>query len=216
MVVAEPGRRQPGVQGLAEQEHGDVFGDPQPEGLQGVGQFLRVDLRGDEHPGEAPLRDLAGDLGLARARTVVNSGNLVVAPGTSGASSPDDVARLVRRGVAERFDVDTAVAVLTAERLRKIVRGNPLPDDAEERPAALQVLVGEHPVDPDGAATIDERGGTERAAVANGVLYVAYPDGIGRSKLTTPVLSKAAGTPVTGRNWNTVTRLLALAEETPD
>lgn len=179
-----------------------------------VALLFAVNVGGRKVPSTA-LRDLAGDLGLARARTVVNSGNLVVAPGTSGASSPDDVARLVRRGVAERFDVDTAVAVLTAERLRKIVRGNPLPDDAEERPAALQVLVGEHPVDPDAAAALEGRDGTERAVVANGVLYVAYPDGIGRSKLTTPVLSKAAGTPVTGRNWNTVTRLLALAEETP-
>ena len=180
-----------------------------------VALLFAVNVGGRKVPSTA-LRDLAGDLGLAHARTVVNSGNLVVAPGTSGASSPDDVARLVRRGVAERFDVDTAVAVLTAERLRKIVRGNPLPDDAEERPAALQVLVGEHPVAPDAAAALEGRDGTERAVVANGVLYVAYPDGIGRSKLTTPVLSKAAGTPVTGRNWNTVTRLLALAEETPD
>ena len=77
------------------------------------------------------------------------------------------------------------------------------------------VLVGESPVDPDAGATLAERPGTERAVVANGVLYVAYPDGIGRSKLTAPVLSRAAGTPVTGRNWNTVTRLLELAEQTP-
>lgn len=179
-----------------------------------VALLFAVNVPGRKVPSRA-LRELAGELGFAHARTVVNSGNLVVAPGASGASGPDDVARLLRAGVSERFGVDASVAVLTAERLRKIVRGNPFPDDARERPAALLVLVGETPVDPDGAAALEARPGSERAAVANGVLYVAYPDGIGRSKLTTPVLTKAAGTPVTGRNWNTVTRLLDLAEETP-
>jgi uncharacterized protein (DUF1697 family) len=180
-----------------------------------VALLFAVNVGGRKVP-STELRTLAGDLGFADARTVVNSGNLVVAPGSSGAKAPDDVARLLHDGVAERFGVDAAVAVLTTERLRKIVVGNPLPDDARERPAGLLVLVGEAPVDPDAATTLDARPGSERAAVANGVLYVAYPDGIGRSKLTAPVLSKAAGTPVTGRNWNTVTRLLELAEQTPD
>jgi uncharacterized protein (DUF1697 family) len=43
-------------------------------------------------------------------------------------------------------------------------------------------------------------------------LYVWFPDGIGRSKLSTAALERAVG-PGTGRNWNSVTRLLAMAEE---
>ncbi|MCB7136556.1 DUF1697 domain-containing protein [Cellulosimicrobium marinum] len=180
-----------------------------------VALLFAVNVGGRKVP-STRLRELAGDLGLGDARTVVNSGNLVVTPGTSGVTGPDDVARLVRGGVADRFGVDAAVAVLTAERLRKVVLGNPLPDDARDRPAALLVHVGEFPVDPDAAAAIDARPGKERAAVANGVLYVAYPDGVGRSTLTTATLTRAAGTPVTGRNWNTTTRLLALADELAD
>jgi uncharacterized protein (DUF1697 family) len=179
-----------------------------------VALLFAVNVGGRKVP-STELRALAGDLGFADARTVVNSGNLVVGPGSSGAKGPDGVARLLHDGVAERFGVDAAVAVLTTERLRRIVLGNPLPEDARERPSGLLVLVGETPVDPDAATRLDARGGNERAAVANGVLYVAYPDGIGRSKLTTAVLARAAGTPLTGRNWNTVTRLLELAEQTP-
>jgi uncharacterized protein (DUF1697 family) len=41
--------------------------------------------------------------------------------------------------------------------------------------------------------------------------YAVYPDGIGRSKLTNPLIEKALGTSVTGRNWNTVLKLAALA-----
>ena len=43
-------------------------------------------------------------------------------------------------------------------------------------------------------------------------LFVWFPDGQGRSKLTTASLERAVGSG-TGRNWNSVTRLLAMAEE---
>ena len=41
--------------------------------------------------------------------------------------------------------------------------------------------------------------------------YVVYPDGIGRSRLTSALIEKALGTRTTGRNWNTVLKLDALA-----
>jgi uncharacterized protein (DUF1697 family) len=43
--------------------------------------------------------------------------------------------------------------------------------------------------------------------------YVVYPDGIGRSKLTSAIVEKKLGTRGTGRNWNTVLKLQALANE---
>jgi uncharacterized protein (DUF1697 family) len=42
-------------------------------------------------------------------------------------------------------------------------------------------------------------------------LYASYPDGIGESKLTNALCEKKLGTRVTGRNWNTVLKLQALA-----
>jgi uncharacterized protein (DUF1697 family) len=179
-----------------------------------VALLFAVNVGGRSVPSSA-LRVLSAELGFAGSRTVVNSGNLVVATGSSGAGSPDDVARLVRAGVTERFGVDAAVAVLTTARLAEVVDALPFPDAAREAPSHLQVLVGARDVDEAGVARLAaEHGGTEQLAVAKGVLFVTYPDGIGRSRLTTAVLARAAGTPVTGRNWNTVTRLLATARET--
>jgi uncharacterized protein (DUF1697 family) len=40
-----------------------------------------------------------------------------------------------------------------------------------------------------------------------------YPDGIGTSKLTIGVIEKHLGTRATGRNWNTVLKMAALAKE---
>ena len=43
--------------------------------------------------------------------------------------------------------------------------------------------------------------------------YIVYPDGIGRSKLTSALIEKMLGTRGTGRNWNTVLKLAALAAQ---
>jgi uncharacterized protein (DUF1697 family) len=40
-------------------------------------------------------------------------------------------------------------------------------------------------------------------------LYVAYPEGIGRSRLTGSLIERRLGTRGTGRNWNTVVKLAA-------
>ena len=42
-------------------------------------------------------------------------------------------------------------------------------------------------------------------------LYMVYPDGVGRSKLTGALVEKKLGTRGTARNWNTVLKLGALA-----
>jgi uncharacterized protein (DUF1697 family) len=41
--------------------------------------------------------------------------------------------------------------------------------------------------------------------------YITYPDGMGRSKLTTALIEKHLGCRGTARNWNTVLKLAAAA-----
>ena len=54
--------------------------------------------------------------------------------------------------------------------------------------------------------------GRERAAVVGREAYLVYPDGIGRSALTMPVVERALGVRATGRNWNTVMKLAAMLD----
>ena len=41
--------------------------------------------------------------------------------------------------------------------------------------------------------------------------YIVYPDGVGRSRLTTALIERKLGTRCTLRNWNTVVKLGTLA-----
>jgi len=52
--------------------------------------------------------------------------------------------------------------------------------------------------------------GPEMVRAVGRQAYVTYPAGIGRSKLTHTLIESKLGCRGTGRNWNTVLKLLAL------
>lgn len=162
----------------------------------------------------ADLRGAALDVGFTDVRTLLNSGNVVVTSGTSGATTSDDAARLLSDRLAERVSTQIPATALTADRLHAISAENPFPAAARSDPAHLQAHIPFGTVDDAGIARLDLRHrGREHIGVAAGVVYVHYVDGIGRSQLTGPVLDEAAGTTLTGRNWNTVTRLLEMLKD---
>jgi len=54
--------------------------------------------------------------------------------------------------------------------------------------------------------------GREELHIDGRELYLYFPDGQGRSKLSLPLVEKTLKTHGTGRNWNTVAKLLEMAE----
>jgi uncharacterized protein (DUF1697 family) len=53
---------------------------------------------------------------------------------------------------------------------------------------------------------------SEEYRLIKSVFYLYAPDGIGRSKLAAKV-EQALGVQVTARNWNTVSKLIAMAKQ---
>jgi uncharacterized protein (DUF1697 family) len=112
----------------------------------------------------------------------------------------------------DRLRLDTDVFVRSARAWHAIIAGNPFPDVAEYDPAHLVVHVLKRA--PDRASVDGLRAsirGCERISVTGSHAYVAHPDGIARSRLTAPLLERTLGARATGRNWNTVLKLGALA-----
>ncbi|MFD6137045.1 DUF1697 domain-containing protein [Isoptericola sp. NPDC060257] len=167
-----------------------------------------VNVGGSRRVTSADLREAAATAGLADARTYANSGNLVAV----GATDDGDVAGRVAAALADRLDGDLRVVALTAERAAAVLAADPFPDSVADHPSHVQVHVSPEPVDAGALARLVEDR-PERVAVVDGVLYVDYVVGIGRSKLTPALVDGAAGTWTTARNWNTLTKLVAMARE---
>jgi len=156
----------------------------------------------------ADLREAAEDVGLGDVRTLLNSGNLVATPGTSGATDARGIARLVQERLTERLGQDVPAVGLSAAQLDAVAAANPFSAAARDHPAHLQVHVPFGTLDEAGVARLDlANAGREMLATGAGVVFVDYVDGIGRSKLTSAVIDKAVGSPTTARNWNTITKL---------
>jgi uncharacterized protein (DUF1697 family) len=157
------------------------------------------------------LRALLTEAGFAGVRTYVASGNVVL----SSSDSPASVATDVERLIAERFGFDVDVIVRTRDELAEVVARNPLADEAVD-PKRYQVTFLESGPDPDALDRLDLSAFEPELLVAIGrELYTWHPEGIGRSKMWGKLASRGGlATGGTARNWNTVTTLLAMADET--
>ena len=118
---------------------------------------------------------------------------------------------LLEKASAKEFGFATDFFVRTGKDLERILTSNPLPRAAKDDPGRLVVLFLKNHVS---AATVADlqRSIRDREQVRGEgrEVYLVYPDGIGRSRLTLPTIEKKLGTRGTARNWNTVTKLAAL------
>lgn len=157
----------------------------------------------------ADLISLASDLGLARPRTVAQSGNLIIETN----DAPDAALERRLQAAAEaRFGFAIDFVVRSASEWRILIAKNPFVQAARDDPSHLLVMPLKT-APPTGAlaALRTAIGGREQVALTGREAYLVYPDGIGRSKLTVQVIERHLKTRGTARNWNTALKLAAMA-----
>jgi uncharacterized protein (DUF1697 family) len=158
----------------------------------------------------ADLRAMCGTIGLAKACTMLVSGNLVF---ESRISSTEQLECLLEASSTKHLGVTTDYFVRTATEWQAIIDANPFADEAKRDPARVVMMcLREAP----GAAAVKALQqsivGREMVRAKGRHAYFVYPDGQGRSKLTIAKIEQALGTRATARNWNTVLKLGELAQ----
>ncbi|HZZ88504.1 MAG TPA: DUF1697 domain-containing protein [Caulobacteraceae bacterium] len=158
----------------------------------------------------ADLRALLTGLGLEAPRSLLQTGNLVFRAEASG----ETLAARLEREAESRLGLRTDVLVRSGNEWSQIVAANPFPRMAKDDPSHLVVMPLKAAPDPEGLKALRAwiPGGETVEAIGR-ELYIAYPDGIGASKLTGAVIERRVKTRGTARNWNTATKLLALLEQ---
>lgn len=172
--------------------------------------FLRgINVGAHKRIAMADLRELLAELGYADARTLLQSGNIVL----SAEDSPEKLARKLEAEISGRFGVQTSVIVRTREQLEAVVACDPL-GESVDRPKLYQVsfLSAEPEADRlKEIAAVDVA--PERFVHVGREIYAWHPDGIHSSPLARLLTDKRLGVSATARNWNTVTKLLEMADE---
>lgn len=154
----------------------------------------------------ADLRALAEELGWSNVETYIQSGNLLF--DTNAASSAAEAA--LEKAIEDRFGHAVPVIVRSAAQWKKHLAANPFPEAAANEPGKLMMLLSKEdlPSGADEAIQARARDG-EKVASAGNALWIHYPAGAGRSRLSPTLIDRLIGSPATARNFRT---LLAIGE----
>jgi len=157
------------------------------------------------------LRVLYESLDLREPQTYVQSGNVIFK------TRERNLVRLAARieNAFERaFQFHSDVILRTSSDLRDVIAKNPCQTRRGIDPSRLLVffLAGD-PGDQVRESVLKIKTDPEELWMEDRHLYIYFPDGMARPKLSWALLERTLKTSGTGRNWNSVTKLLELAEK---
>lgn len=152
----------------------------------------------------AALRDACVAAGLEDVSTVGNTGNVIFRTGHTLAA-----ARKIMQDAVDGFGLGLAneVFVVKPRDMAAVVKANPFPEVAAERPHELGVCSFHKAPD---WSPLDGWDGPELLETVGAQLIVAYPKGISATKLN---IEKRLGARMTQRNWTVFAGLADKAAE---
>jgi uncharacterized protein (DUF1697 family) len=151
------------------------------------------------------LRRVYEAVGLEDVRTLLQSGNVVFR------SRLKDRGRLVKRLVQElerQLDLKVEILMRSLAELAGTVERGPVLSPRADPAKLLVMFLAQVPTAAAQAALLKWHKGPEMLELRGPEIYLYYPDGVGRSRLSGAVIEERLGVAGTARNWNTLMKLL--------
>lgn len=157
------------------------------------------------------LRALYESLGLRDAQTYVASGNVVF---RTKAQSLTALAKRIENAIEQNFGFRPRVILRTTSEFKDAVARNPFRTRRGIEPSKLLVMFLEsHPAAEALEQVLQIKADPEEMHIHGREVYIYFPNGMARPKLSWVTVEKKLKTAGTGRNWNSVTKLLEIAEK---
>jgi uncharacterized protein (DUF1697 family) len=167
-----------------------------------------INVGGNKKIRMAQLQALYESLGFTSVRTLLQSGNVIF---DSASADTDQVTASIETSIQHQFGFEVQIIIRTAAEWQSIVTHHPFSAEQLTEPGKILVtFLQQAPEDAPLAALRTAHTGPEIIHSHARELYIFYPDGMGRSKLDNGLIERRLGCAATGRNWNTVNKILAL------
>lgn len=157
------------------------------------------------------LRALYESLKLRDVQTYVQSGNVVFR------TEEKDLVRLGKRienGIEGKFGFRPDVILRTSSELRGVIARNPFAKRRGIEPSKLLVtFLASEPSAEAREKALAIKIDPEELHIDRRELYMYFPNGMARPKVSWITIVGKLNTTGTGRNWNSVTKLLEMAEK---
>lgn len=156
------------------------------------------------------LRDLYESLGFEDVQTYVQSGNVVF---RTKEKNEAKLRNRIEDAIEKKFGFRPDVILRTTAEMRESVAKNPFAKRRGiEPPKLLLTFLAEEPNADAKKKLLRIKADPELVYLLRRNLYIYFPEGLARPKLPWMSVVKALGTTGTGRNWNSVLKLLEMAE----
>lgn len=157
----------------------------------------------------ALLRQVLSDAGFQQVRTWIQSGNVVLRSDLTARELELRVHQLIK----EQIGPELAIVVRTGNELRQMIDNNPF--QGEEHPIGRVFFVSfqERPPDEKVQALLAQDFSSEKLLIDGMSAYMFIPQAYSDSKLSNNFLERKLGVAATTRNFNTITKMIAWAEE---
>jgi uncharacterized protein (DUF1697 family) len=173
-----------------------------------VSLFRGINVGGNHQVKMADLKAMHEALGLRDVAPYIQSGNVVF---RSDATDPTQLQGQIASAFETQFGFRSEVFVRSAAELDAVIERNPFQGQQSKEAKWLVVLfLAAHPDHAAQEALLKAYVGPEEWVISSQEMYLYYPDGQGRSKLTGSFLEKKLKTAGTARNWNTVLQVQKL------
>lgn len=157
----------------------------------------------------AQLRSLCTDLGWDHVQSYIQSGNLVF----TSDKSPDVLETELEQAIHEHLGLSIPVMARSAQHWLAYLHSPPFPEALEQEPHRVMLAVSKQPPAPNAVAELSQRARNgESIHQTADALWIHFPEGVGKSKLSPALLDKIVGSSVTLRNWLTVRELGNMAQ----
>jgi uncharacterized protein (DUF1697 family) len=157
------------------------------------------------------LKALCVSLKLKDPQTYVQSGNVIF---RTEEKDQEKLTRRIQDAIEKTLGFRPGVVLRTVADLHDVLARNPFAERSGIEPGKL--LVNFLAADPGKQArekALAIKIGPEEMHLIGREAYIYFPNGQGRSKFPWPAIERALGTSGTGRNWNSVTKMLEMAEK---
>ena len=169
-------------------------------------------LRGINVGGKAtvPMKELAllfTDLGCGNVRTYLRTGNIVF----ESQRESGELEKAFECAISKEFSLSIPVVVRSGERFSEYLVNTPFPSESKKDPSHLLLYLSKNPpLESAVAQLLQKAAAGESVMQRDDGIWIYYPDGIGRSKVSPTIIDRSIGSSATGRNWNTLLKVSEL------
>jgi uncharacterized protein (DUF1697 family) len=169
-----------------------------------------VNLAGHNRIKMDALRALYESLGFLNPQTYIQSGNVVFQAEERNAALLN---KKIQDSIEKKFAFRPTIVLRTALELRAIIAANPFAKRKDLDPSRFLVTFLASPPAAEALAAAQKiKTDPEELRIVGSEAFIYFPNGMARPKMSWPAIERTLKTTGTGRNWTTVTKLLAIAE----